>query len=139
MQGTVKKEAYKTCPNFFPKLACTPSFFSSLAMDFDRVPLASIMMTFESPYKSRWKTQYRYNITSCEETIEYKYQIQASVNRVSTLTNFKLRITTATKASSTSLPPLSSFFVGPLIWIKKTNVLIINKEIYFVIHHFKKP
>jgi hypothetical protein len=39
------------------KLACTPSFFSNLAMDFDRVPLASIIMTFESPYKSRRKTQ----------------------------------------------------------------------------------
>lgn len=28
-------------------------------------------------------------------------------------------MTTATKASSTSLPPLSSFFVEPVIWIRK--------------------
>uniref|UniRef100_A0A0A9CUY7 Uncharacterized protein n=1 Tax=Arundo donax TaxID=35708 RepID=A0A0A9CUY7_ARUDO len=49
-------------------------------MAFDLVPLASIIMTFESP-----------------------------------LTNFKFRMTTASKASSTSLPPLSIFFIGPLI------------------------
>jgi hypothetical protein len=47
-------------------------------MDFDRAPLASITMTFESPYGGRET----HTVTYCEEISEGRYKVYASVLRV---------------------------------------------------------